>query len=171
MDPNESIGATGLRWHLSSGCLQPSTIAPIADCNFCASFAIVRGICVVTLALPSSDDRSSSGKNNNGGGDSINSSSSGKSNSARAERESYVEWNRSQAARADELMRRAAGRAKQLLGLMIALGYCGPERHGGHGAEGDDAGVAGMTGSQAAGAGLPAVPLPLSRYEPGMRPN
>ena len=47
----------------------------------------------------------------------------------RQEREDYVEWKRSQAAKADALTKRAATRAKQLLNLMIQLGHYDPKRH------------------------------------------
>jgi hypothetical protein len=44
----------------------------------------------------------------------------------RKEKENYAEWKRNQAAKADELTRRAAGRAKQLLELMIQLSHYDP---------------------------------------------
>lgn len=44
----------------------------------------------------------------------------------RKEKENYVEWKRNQAAKADELTRRAATRAKQLLELMIQLSHYDP---------------------------------------------
>ena len=51
--------------------------------------------------------------------------------------QNYAEWKRLQSARADKLTQRAAGRAKQLLRLMIWLGHYDPERHGDNATTGD----------------------------------
>ena len=47
----------------------------------------------------------------------------------RKEKENYAEWKRNQAAKADQLTRRAATRAKQLLELMIQLSHYDPSRN------------------------------------------
>ncbi|EJK49321.1 hypothetical protein THAOC_31815, partial [Thalassiosira oceanica] len=73
----------------------------------------------------------------------------------RGQRESYSEWRRAQAERADGLTRRAAERAMEILDLMIALGHYDPER--------GKAGGAKKKGGDKATEELP--------FEPGMRPN
>jgi len=88
-------------------------------------------------------------------------------NNTKYGKESYVEWKKSQAAKADELTARAAERAKQLLGLMITLGHYDPERHD---TQNGNSGKSGTIVNEE----LPEEEqdlLSLPNCEPGMRPN
>ena len=78
----------------------------------------------------------------------------------RQEREDYVEWKRSQAEKADDLTRRAATRAKQLLNLMIQLGHYDPERHN-----------VTSTSEERSMDEKELSLFDVDRCEPGMRPN
>lgn len=81
--------------------------------------------------------------------------------SSRQEREDYVDWKRSQAAKADALTQRAATRAKQLLNLMIQLGHYDPERHN----------VTTASSPFSDDEDREASLFDVGKCEPGMRPN
>ena len=87
-------------------------------------------------------------------------------NNTKYGKESYVEWKKSQAAKADELTARAAERAKQLLGLMITLGHYDPERHD---TQNGNSGNSTIVNEELAKEEQDLLSLP--NCEPGMRPN
>jgi len=118
-----------------------------------------------------SDFKSNKSKNNN--------NNNNNEFHSKKDKENYIEWKRSQAARADELTQRAAERAKELLGLMITLGHYDPERHDVDNADvaagnnGDNVSSSSSVAYSSSGGRDNAlgVPLPLNKCEPGMRPN